>query len=99
MELGKEIDALRSKLNKSVDDFKKYTEMVMGEKRCSRAMQRYEHKKQRFYSQTRERLEEIWKKILDYNLHCPVTSLGRFNIDVNEEMGKIVRDIEQVVAD
>jgi len=99
MELGKEIDALRAKFNKSVDDFKKYTDIVMGEKRCSGAMQRYEQKKQRFYSQTRGLLEDISKKILDYNLHCPVTSLGRFNIDVNEEMGKIVRDIEQVAAD
>ena len=68
----------------------------MGEKRCSRAMQRYEHKAT---SIARPVTLGGSGKILDYNLHCPVTSLGQFNIDVNEEMGKIVRDIEQVVAD
>jgi hypothetical protein len=97
MELGKEIDALRAKLNKSVDDFKKYTEMVYSEKRSSGAMQRYEQKKQHFYSQIRELLEEISKKILDFNLHCPVTSLARLNFDVDEVMGKVISDIGQLI--
>lgn len=98
MELGKEIDALREKLTMLIDNFKKYTEIVYSEKRSSGVMQRYEQKKHNFYRQTREHLEEISEKILDYNLHCPVTSLGRFNFDVEEEMGRIIRDIEQVVA-
>ena len=73
IELGKEIDTLRAKLNKEVDDFKRYTRIVFSEKRSSAAIRRYEQKKNDFYTQSRERLEEISKKILDYNLHCPVS--------------------------
>lgn len=99
IELGKEIDALRKKLDKEVEDFKKYTQMVLSEKRSSGAMQRFEQKKHSFYSQVRNHLEEISQKILDYNLQCPVSSLGRFNFNVDNEMKLIVAAMEKLVAD
>lgn len=94
MELGKEIDVLKEKLNKEVDIFKKYTQMVFSEKRSSGAIRRYEYKKNNFYIQSREHLKEISKKILDYNLNCPVSRLGRANFDIDDEMSRIIKDIE-----
>ncbi|MEN6348655.1 MAG: DnaJ family domain-containing protein [Syntrophomonas sp.] len=99
MELGKEIEALRAKLNKEVDDFKKYTRMVFRERRSSGAIRRYEQIKTTFYTQSREHLEEISKKILDYNLNCPVSRLGRANFDVNDEMESIINDMEKSIED
>lgn len=97
IELGKEIDILRANLNREVDLFQKYTEMVFSEKRGSGAIRRYEHKKENFYIQTREHLELISKKILDYNLNCPVSRLGRANFDIDDEMSRIVKDIETLI--
>lgn len=98
IELGKEVDVLRAKLNNEVDHFKKYTQMVCGEERSSGAIRRYEQKKHNFYLQTREHLEEISKQILDYNLNCPISSLGRANINIDDEMSRIVNDIEKSIA-
>lgn len=99
MELGKEIDTLRAKLNKEVNDFKKYTGMVFSQRRSSGAVSRYQQRKNAFYTQSRENLEEISKKILDFNLHCPVSTLGRFNFDVDGEMNNIMKDIEDLMQD
>ncbi|MEN6348978.1 MAG: DnaJ family domain-containing protein [Syntrophomonas sp.] len=99
IELGKEIEIMRAKLNKEVDHFKRYTQMVFSEKRSSGAIQRYEQKKNDFYIQSRERLQEIWGKILDYNLQCPVSWLGRANFDVDDEMSCLVKDIEKFCSD
>jgi len=94
MELGKEIDILKEKLNNEVAIFKKYTQMVFSEKRSSGAIRRYEYKKNNFYIQSREHLKEISKKILDYNLNCPVSRLGRANFDIDDEMSRIIKDID-----
>jgi len=96
IELNKEINALRAQLEQEVAYFKKYSQVILSEKRSDWSMRRYEQKKQDFYLQTRERLEEISKKILDYNLHCPVSILGKFNFDIAEEMSRIAEEIEDV---
>lgn len=95
IELNKEINALQAKLDKEIGDFKKYRQIVLSEKRSSGAMRRFEQKKQDFYRQTRVSLEEISQKILDYNLHCPVSTLGRFNFDVEVAMERIAEDLEK----
>lgn len=94
IELGKEIDILRVKLDKEINHFKKYARMFFNEKRSNGTIRRFEYKKNDFYIQTRNHLEEISKKILDYNLNCPVSRLGRANFDVDDEMNRIVKDIE-----
>ncbi|HEX3012575.1 MAG TPA: DnaJ family domain-containing protein [Syntrophomonadaceae bacterium] len=98
IELSKEIDLLWVKLNQEVDHFKKYTKIFFGGKRSSVALKRYEQKKKDFYIQVRENLEEISKKILDYNLHCPVLHLGRANFNLENEMDRIVEDIETLCS-
>lgn len=94
IEINKEIDALRAELDKELAYFKKYTQIFFSEKRSHPAIRHYEQKKGNFYSQCRVHLEEISKKILDYNLHCPVSKLGRSNIDIELEMDRIIKDIE-----
>ncbi|WP_278279222.1 hypothetical protein [Syntrophomonas palmitatica] len=36
---------------------------------------------------------------MDYNLQCPVLSLGRSNFDVEAEMKRIVEEIEDLYED
>lgn len=93
--LGKEISARREKLDQEIEYFKKYTQIFLREKPSSEAMRHLEQKKARFYVQTRRNLEEISQKILDYNLHCPVSQLGKANFNVDEELNHIMNDIEK----
>lgn len=97
IELSKEINALRSKFDKEVDYFKRYTRMVCSEKRSDAAKRNYEQKKQDFYTRSRGQLVEISQKILDYNLQCPVARLGRANFNVDEKMSSLIEDIEKLV--
>lgn len=99
IEINKEIDALRANLDKEVAYFKKYTQIFFSEKRSSLAISHYKQKKKNFYTQCRGYLEEISKKIMDYNLHCPVSTLGKSNFDVEFEMNRIVEDIEKLPGD
>lgn len=98
IEINKEIDTLRAALNKEIDNFKKYTQIVFSEKRSGRAIHHYEQKRRNFYIQCREQLQEISKKILDYNLNCPVSTMGRSNFDAEIEMSRIVEDIENLAG-
>lgn len=94
IELGKDIDAQRQKFDKEVDYFKRYTRITFSENPDSKDLHRFERRKEFFYKQSRERLTEIWRKILDYNLQCPVASMQRPNFDVEEEMNRLVQEIE-----
>lgn len=97
IELSKEIDGLRAKLDREIDNFKQYTRMVLSQRRSRSAMRRFEQKRNDFYAQVQERLEDMSRKILDYNLNCPVPDLGRTNFDVENEMLNIVNDIEKFI--
>ncbi|MEN6348133.1 MAG: DUF1992 domain-containing protein, partial [Syntrophomonas sp.] len=82
IELGKEIDADWEKLHKEVEDFKRYTLLFYSEKHGHLARKRYDKKKAHFFFESRIKIQKISKKILNYNLHCPIFRLGRPNIDV-----------------
>lgn len=97
IELGKDIDTLRAKFDKEADHFKRYTRIIFSEKPSQATLPQYANRKERFYGQSRERLVEISRKILDYNLHCPVVSLHRTNIDVETEMANLVEDVEDLI--
>jgi hypothetical protein len=60
-------------------------------------MRHYETRRDDFYSRSQERLEEIYKKILDYNLNCPL-QLGRTNINVAQEMGSLKESVEYLAG-
>ncbi len=99
VELGKDIDAGLEKIRLERESFKSYTRITLGQKRSSSTLRRYEIRKAGFYIECRERLAEINKKILDYNLHCPTFRAGRANFSVDDEMYKIIHDIEQYIED
>jgi len=99
IQLGKDIDADTAKLWKEVEQFKSYTASFVTEKHVSITINRFEKKKALFYYEKRLEFEKLKKKILDYNLHCPTFRLGRANIDVDDEMYKVIAAIEQVIED
>jgi hypothetical protein len=99
IELGKEIDANLEKFWESVAWFKRYTEIFMGEKHSGIAVKRYEKKRAHFYYEKRLELEKINKKILDYNLHCPTFRMGRASLLIEDQMYKVITEIEQIIED
>jgi DnaJ family protein C protein 28 len=97
IELGKEIDAQIEKFWKEVEHFKRYTEMVVSDQNSSASLKRFNKKKASFYFEQRLQMEKIVKKIVDYNLHCPTFRLGRPNLDVDDEMLKVITEIEAII--
>ena len=79
--------------------FKSYSIQFAAEKHVALVINKYEKKKAVFYMEKRRDCENISKKILNYNLHCPTFRLGRANIDVDDEMHKIVIAIEKAIED
>ncbi|MEN6325698.1 MAG: DUF1992 domain-containing protein [Syntrophomonas sp.] len=99
IELGKEIDADIGKIDKEVENFRRYTVLFYREKHGSLARKRYDKRKAHFFFEIRLRWEKIYKKIIDFNLHCPTFRLGRANISVDDEMYKIISELEKLIAD
>lgn len=97
IELGKEIDADMEKIQKEVEGFRRYTVLFYSDKHGSLAQKRYEKKKAHFFFESRLKIEKVSKKILDYNLHCPIFRLGRPNINVDDEVYKVISGIEQLI--
>ena len=97
IQLGKDIDADTVKIWKEVEQFKSYTINFINEKHIALIINRYEKKKNVFYLEKRKQFEKLKKKILDYNLHCPTFRLGRANIEVEEEMYKVMATIEKAI--
>ena len=97
IELGKEIDADIDKINKEADNFRSYKAMFYREKHGGLARRRYEKRKAHFFFEIRLRWEKVYKKIIDFNLHCPTFRLGRANISVDDEMYKIISELEKFI--
>ncbi|MGI5911480.1 MAG: DnaJ family domain-containing protein [Syntrophomonadaceae bacterium] len=94
IELGKEIDSDISKFWSEIEYFKKYTQIFFQNKHNQAAIDRYEKKKANFYKKQALLLEQVNKKILDYNLHCPTFRLSRGSIIVEDEISKMRKEIE-----
>lgn len=99
IELGKEIDNDISKLWNEVEHFKQYTRIFYQDKHNQSARERYEKKKAQFYYEQRLVIEKTNKKILDYNLHCPTFRLGRGSLVVDDEMYKVISQVEKLIED
>ncbi len=99
IELGKEVDHRTEKLWKEVEQFQHYCIWFTREKHIPLTIKKFESKKNLFYMEKRRELETIKKKILDYNLHCPTFRLGRANIEVDDEMLKVITCIEQAIEE
>lgn len=99
IELGKEIDNDLTRFWNEVEHFKQYTSIFYQDKHHASALERYEKKKAHFYFEQRQVLEKINKKILDYNLHCPTFRLGRGSLGVDDEMYKVITQIEKLIEE
>ena len=100
IQLGKDIDAETAKLWKEVEDFKRYVFLFINEKKhVAVTINRFEKKKAYFYYEKRLEFEKLKKKIIDYNLQCPTFRLGRANIEVDDEMYKVITAVEKVIED
>lgn len=99
IQLGKDIDADTAKLWQEVEDFKRYTFLFINEKHVAVTINRFEKKKAYFYYEKRLEFDKLKKKILDFNLQCPTFRLGRPNIEVDDEMYKVISAIEKVIED
>ena len=99
IQLGKDIDAATDRFWKEVEEFKRYTANFFNEKHIASTINRYEKKKSLFFYDKRQELEKLKKKILDYNLQCPTFRLGRSNIEVDDEMYKVITAIEKVIEE
>lgn len=100
IQLGKDIDADTIRLWKEVEYFKKYSLITLvNQKRTAATVDRLEKKKAIFYLEKRQQFEKIKKKIMDYNLHCPTFRLGRANIEVDDEMSKVIAVIEGAIEE
>lgn len=99
IELGKEIDNDISKFWTEVEYFKQYTRIFYQDKHNRSVNERYEKKKANFYFEQRLVVEKINKKILDYNLHCPTFRLGRGSLIVDDEMYKVINQIEKLIEE
>lgn len=99
IQLGKDIDAATEKIWHEVEEFRNYSFKFASEKHAAVMVQRFGKKKSVFYLEKRKQLEKLKKDILNYNLHCPTFRLGRANIEVDDEMLKVITCIEKAIEE
>lgn len=97
IELGKDIDAEIQKFWQGVEYFKRYTHLFVNDKHSKISWKRFAQRKAHFYFESRLSLEKIDKKIRDYNLHCPTYELGRAQLNIDNEMFKVISGIEEII--
>lgn len=99
VELGKDVDAALEAFGEEIEKFKRYVTVVLnGGPVSSITRRRFEQKKALFYEEMKGRLEQLNKKIDNYNYHCPLYWLGRPNIDVKREYARVVEEVEALIA-
>jgi len=94
IELGKDIDAQEKRLQTELERFVSYWKRNLTKNPVSQ--KRFIDNKQAFLLKREAELNRLYKKILDYNLHCPIFSLNRMNIDVKAELEKTSRLIDAI---
>lgn len=99
IQLGKDIDGDTARIWKEVEAFRKYTVEFMSDKHNALTLDRFEKKKSLFYLEKRKQFDKLKKQILNYNLHCPTFRLGRANIEVEEELVKVMTLVEKTLED
>ncbi len=97
IELGKEIDQDTKKVWEQVAQFQRYCAIFWVEKPGVIARGRFQKKKELFYYERKLDFENINKKIINYNLHCPTFRVGRAGLEVEAEMDKVIRLVEQAI--
>lgn len=99
MELGKEVDASIERFWLEVERFQKYLKVKQGKTRNTKLNVLLDKKVAQFYRQAREQLNEINRKIDNFNCQCPLWWLSRGRLNVNEEMEKVKAMIDKTVKE
>lgn len=88
IELGNDIDADIEKFWQEVENLKIHQIIFLVENNRI-SIKRFENKQNRFLEERKAILQNINKKITDFNLHCPAFHLTRHNLNVINEMEKV----------
>lgn len=95
IEQGKDVDASIEKFWEDVEKFKTRLRVIKSGSKWGLKRNNPEKLTQRFYAECREKLQDINKKIDNYNIHCPMWWMGRGRISVNQEMAKVEEALRQ----
>lgn len=99
IEIGKDIDAEYDKIWREVERFERYIKIFFSGRVNNRALDSFERKKELLFMEQQRRLEHLYMRVVDFNLHCPSFREGRANLDVAEEMRLIEERIEHRVRE
>lgn len=99
IQLGKDIDAVTDKIEREVEQFQRYCHNFAAEKHSNVTVERFNQRKKLFYLEKRKQFEKLKKDILNYNIHCPTFRLGRANIEVDDEMLRVITRIEKAIEE
>ncbi|MGE5454605.1 MAG: DnaJ family domain-containing protein [Methylocystaceae bacterium] len=96
VEVGKDIDAAKATLLEQQARFKKLCDIARERPNFNRD-HRFLNRKENFFAEQRELLSKINRLVDDFNLQCPTFHVTRGKINVDEEMMKIVIEIESYI--
>lgn len=99
IEIGKDIDAEFDKVWQEVERFERYIKVFFSGRQSEKALVRFERKKELLYMEQERRLEKLYMRVVDYNLHCPTFREGRANLDVAKEMRLLQERVEARVEE
>lgn len=98
VEIGKEIDGEFDKIDRETARFERYVVIFFTGRFNEAALKAFERKKELFYMEQKRRLENLYMRIVDFNLHCPTFKLGRANLETVQEYDAIVERIEAKIS-
>ncbi|MGE5398362.1 MAG: DnaJ family domain-containing protein [Chitinophagales bacterium] len=98
IQLGNDIDAAQEQLWRDIERFKNQ-QRVIGKGKSNRTAHNLEYRAQKFLLDSREQLQNINKKIDNFNCHCPMWWLSRGRVDVDKEMEKVNREIQELLTE
>lgn len=99
IEIGKDIDADYEKIWREVERFERYIKVFFSGRQSEKALISFERKKELLYMEQQRRLEQIYMRVVDFNLHCPTFREGRSNLNVDQEMRRLQERIEARIAE
>jgi len=96
VEVGKDIDAGKEQLKEQKEKFKKWCQLA-SERPKFFSQSRFVNRKEKFFAEQRELLNKINQLTDDFNLQCPTFHVTRGRINVDEEMLKLILEIENYI--
>lgn len=96
VEIGKDIDAGKEVIREHKEKFMKWCDLA-GERRNFYREARFISRKEKFFAEQREQLNKINRMIDEFNLQCPTFHVTRGRLNIDDEMMKLVLEIENYI--